>query len=135
MLVSYKKPLFSIVFVKCQMEHDQYENLNQIDRVHQNHLHEQDLCHNENIQPSFLSLSQISQSDSDRLQYKPLKEANFSLTHKILSSVEVPPQLRFTPYVSILPQKHNLTDNESFKRDTIIYLNHKVTSCVKEIIC
>jgi len=93
--------------------------------------------HNENIHPSFPSQS--------ILQLKPLKKTKFSLTHKILSSIEeVRPPLQFTPYISILPQKNNfpknydnLTDSElsiPFKKDTIIYLDHKVTNGDKEII-
>jgi hypothetical protein len=96
------------------------------DRVHRNHFHKRDLYHKENIQRSFSSqLSQDKLSDS-----LPLKETNFSLNHEI-SSVEVP-QTYFTPYVSILPQKRN---SDSFKRDTIIYIHHEVTSCDKDIIC
>ncbi|RIA81530.1 hypothetical protein C1645_744451 [Glomus cerebriforme] len=92
------------------MERDQYENLNQIHQIQRNLFHEL----------------------GDNLQFKL---ANFSLTHKILSSIErIPPQTQFTPYISILPQKNdNLTENESFKRDTIIYLDHKMSNCDKEI--
>ncbi|CAB4481663.1 uncharacterized protein OCT59_001945 [Rhizophagus irregularis] len=103
------------------------ENLNQIDRVHRNHFHKRNLYYDENIQRSFPS--QISQ---DHLNNSlPLKEANFLVKHEI-SSPEVSPHLHFTPYISILPQKHS---SYSFKRDTIIYIDHEVTSCNKEIIC
>lgn len=102
-------------------------NLNQIDRVHRNHFHKRNLYYDENIQRSFPS--QISQ---DHLNNSlPLKEANFLVKHEI-SSPEVSPHLHFTPYISILPQKHS---SYSFKRDTIIYIDHEVTSCNKEIIC
>src|ERR1051325_6022918 len=93
---------------------------------------DQELYHNKIVKSSFLS-----QKLGDSLQ------SNFSLTHKILSLIEeVPPPLQFTPYISVLSQKRNLssdnlTDNESsipFKRDTIIYLDNKAISCDKEIV-
>ncbi|CAI2172645.1 16667_t:CDS:10, partial [Funneliformis geosporum] len=89
--------------------------------------------HKENY-PLFPSRKMLGNS----LQLKPLKETKFSQTHKILSSTHVQPSLKYIPYDSILPQKNNdsqdyddLSDSESlvpFKKDTIIYLDHKSTN-------
>ena len=104
------------------MERDLYEN--KLDR---------ELYHSENAIHSLLS-----QKLDDKF---PLKESNFSITQKILSSIEKVSPLKFTPYISILPQKNNLPNSNPtdesltlFERDTVVYLDHKATSCDKDII-